>query len=337
MRICLVSRYFDTRNAGVGRVGLEIRNELVKRGHTVYSIHTNGKSLYSYFFYTGFQIPLKLLKADVYHAITPMEAMWLPKEKSVVTFHDLFQITDPDKLGSGIGYSRWKNLVGTRYYALAAHIATRCKGIVAVSEKTKQELITYLHVPEERITMITSGIRPDLHPMHERRRVRVVGYLGQLDRRKRVDLLIKAFRRSSDESIKLQIGGTGSDEAMLRSLAQGDSRIEFLGRIPDNDLVFFYNSLDVLIFPTWLEGYGLPIVEAMACKRPVIVLGDAKIPNEVKNRCIIVKELDILFETPTYLENRCTYNDYDSNYQWAKSHDWKKTVDAYETLYKELV
>lgn len=335
MKICLVSRYFSFRNAGVGRVGMEIAKELVARGHTVYTVHTDGGSLYSYFFYTGFQLPFQLPKADVYHAITPMEAMWLPKDKSVVTYHDLFQITDPDKLGSGLGYSKWKNFVGIKYFTLAANIAKKCAKVTAVSEQTRNDLIKCLNMPEDRIHVIRSGISLHLQPYNRREKVETIGYLGQLDRRKRVDLLIEAFRRH-DSKLRLLIAGTGADEVKLMKLASGDKRITFLGRIPDSDLPSFYNHVDAFIFPTWLEGYGLPIVEAMACNRPVVVLADAKIPDEVKNRCVIVDSLDTLFGNLDYLEGRCTYNGYESNCSWAKAHSWKDAVDQYEELYKEL-
>jgi len=336
MKVCLVSRYFDFRNAGLGRVGLEIEKGLVKRGYSVRTVSTNGNSLHSYFFYTLAEIPFRLPKGyDVYHAITPMEAMWLPKDRSVVTFHDLFQITDPDKLGSGLGYSRWKRFVGCNYYGVACRVASRCRGIVAVSEKTKRDLVEYLGVDESKVKVIRSGIREDLVPIPKRDSVFRVGYLGQLDRRKRVNLLIDAFKKGDLD--ELVIGGTGVDEFKLRAQAGGDTRIKFRGLIPDNNLGDFYNSLTVFVFPTWLEGYGLPIVEAMACKKPVIVLGDAKIPWEVKRRCIIVDELDYVLGNRAYLIGLCSAVDIEDNYRWAKEHNWDKAVDEYIKVYEEVL
>jgi len=337
MRVCLLSRYFDFRNAGLGRVSLEIEKGLLEKGHTVRRVSTDGNSLYSYFYYTLCEIPFKMPRdVDVYHAVTPMEGIWLPKKRSIVTFHDLFQITNRDKLGSGLGRSKWKNFIGTNYFSLAVNVAKRCSKVVAVSNKTKQDLITYLKVPEEKITVIRSGIRPDLDVTRRRNGVKVLGYLGQLDRRKRVDVLIKAFRESSISS-KLLIAGTGSDEVLLRSLAGSDPRICFLGRIPDNGLVNFYNSLDVFIFPTWLEGYGLPIIEAMACKRPVVVLADADIPGEIRKRCLVTWHLEILLASEKHLETRCASIDCEANYRWAKQHNWNNCIDQYLELYREIV
>lgn len=336
MRICLVSRYFDFRNAGLGRVGLEIAAELEKRGHEVFLIHTEGETLYSYFFYTAVQLPFLLPVADVYHAITPMEAMWLPKKKSVVTFHDLFQMTDPDKLGSGLGYSRWKNFVGTHYFEFAARAATRCARLVTVSDKTRREVINLLHADSKKVYIIRSGIGESLEPAPKTALHFVVGYLGQLDRRKRVDLLIEAYKKSQLPG-ELWIGGTGPEESHLKGLAGDDLRIKFLGRVPDANLVDFYNNLDVFVFPTWMEGYGLPIVEAMACKKPVVVLQDAILPSEIANRCVITDQLGYLLGNYDYLTRRCAAVHVDNNYEWAKSHSWKNTVDQYISLYKELV
>ncbi|KKK85133.1 hypothetical protein LCGC14_2776380, partial [marine sediment metagenome] len=274
-----------------------------------------------------------------------------------------------DKLGSGIGYSKWKNIAGRTYNRFMINISKKCKGVTAVSEQTKKDLTTYLDIPEEKIKVIRSGIRLDLIPMKKKDKTFRVGYLGALDRRKRVGLLIGAFKASElgelaiggsglDESIlkglaegdkrikflgrhdnetQLLIAGTGVDEQKLRALAQGDDRITFEGRIPDDKLVDFYNSLDVFIFPTWVEGYGLPIVEAMACKKPVIVLFDASIPWDIKKRCVIVDRLDYVLANQTYLTRLCKSVNIEDNYRWAKEHDWDKTVDEYIKIYEEIL
>lgn len=337
MRICLLTRYFDFRNAGLGRVSSEIANRLIKRGHSVQKISTNGTSLYSYFFYTLCGIPLRLPRSgfDVYHALTPMEGMWIPKNKGIVTFHDLFQITDKNNLGSGLGYSKWRNLIGTNYFRLVVNISKNCEKIVAVSDKTKWDIVNYLGISEEKIRVIRSGIREDLKPTPQKDKVFRVGYLGQLDKRKRVNLLIEAFRESNLD--ELVIGGTGPDEEILIKQAARDPRIKFTGFVPDNELGDFYNSLNVFVFPTALEGYGLPIVEAMACKKPVVVLNDSIIPLEVKDRCITVDKLDYVLGSQTCLEELCKSINIEGNYRWAKEHSWDRCVNEYVKLYEEII
>lgn len=337
MRVCLLTRWFDLRHAGIGRVSMEILKRLVKRGLSVHKISTNYTSLYSYLFYTFFEIPIRLPRKgiDVYHALTPVESIWLPKEKSVVTIHDLFPITNPERTGSALHGGGWRLFAGRNYFKFASKQAGRGRFLACNSEKTKQDVIEYLRVDEEKVKVIRLGIGEDLRPRSKKDSRFRLGYLGQLDRRKRVDLLIRTFRES-DLDAELVIGGTGIDKGELRELAGSDGRIRFLSFVPDEELVDFYNSLDVFVFPTMIEGYGLPIVEAMACRKPVVVLSDAIIPQEVKSRCVIVEDLDGVFGSSNYLEGLLKYVDYEGNYEWAKEHSWSRCVDEYIKLYEEV-
>ena len=118
MRVCLLGRYFDLRGGGLGRVSMEVMYGLVKKGHSIKVISTKGNSLSSYLFYTSTQVPLKMPRQgfDIYHALTPMEAIWIPKGRGVVTFHDLFQFTHPDKVGAGISGNGLRNFIGKEYF-----------------------------------------------------------------------------------------------------------------------------------------------------------------------------------------------------------------------------
>lgn len=336
MKVCLLTRYFDFRNAGLGRVSMEVLKGLRERGYEVSTVSTNGDSLLSYFLYTSIEIPFRILnkKADVYHALTPIEGMWLPQGRSVVTFHDLILLTHPEMMGSG-AYGR-KSQLSRYYFEFVCRAASKAARVVCVSEETSKEVQQILKVPESRIRVIHSGIREDLGPIDTKRVGFRIGCLGQLDRRKRVDLLIQAFHNSKLDA-DLFIAGTGPDRSNLRELAEDDYRIRFLGLVPDDKLVEFYNSIDLLVFPSMIEGYGLPIVEAMACKKPVMVLSDSIIPWGIKKRCIIVENLETVFSSYDYLENLMKYIGYEGNYRWAKSHTWGRCLDEYIEVYKEVV
>ena len=331
----MVTRYMSFVNAGIGRISQELVAGLFKKGHSIKWVSTEKTSLASYFKYTMLEVPKRIPKdVDVYHAVTPMEGIWIPKKKSVVQFQDLIPLTNPNLAGAGIGYSKVKLWLGKEYFRWASKVASRAHTIIAISEETKSDVVDCLGVRPEKVRVLRLGIREDLDPRPKRTEKFTVGYLGQLDKRKRVNLLIEAVKRT-EMDLDCLIGGFGVDGDKLKALADGDPRIRFLGFIPDNDLVNFYNSLDVLVFPTAIEGYGLPIVEAMACKKPVVVLEDAIIPWEVKKRCIILDELDLgalpvfghLKDTP-YLEG---------NYQFAKAHTWDGYVDGCLKLYEEVL
>jgi len=339
MRICLLARFFDYRGTGITRMATELLQGLVEKGYSIHTVSTKGTSLYSYFWYTSVGIPSRLPRKDidVYHAVTsPMEGIWLPRDKGITTYCDLIPVTNPERFGSGMGYSRWKNFIGRMYSKIGWKLASQTKILTCTSEEVKQELISYLEVPEYKVRVIRMGIREDLLPSKRRDKIFRIGYLGQLDKRKRVSLLIEAFRASKIDG-ELVIAGKGLDESRLKEQLNSDPRIKFLGLVPDNNLAAFYNSLDLFVFPTWVEGYGLPIVEAMACKKPVIVLSDSIIPQEVKSRCIIVENLEMVLGDKNHLEGLCRGVDYDSNYAFAKEHSWAKYVNSYIKLYEELV
>lgn len=103
--------------------------------------------------------------------------------------------------------------------------------------------------------------------------------VSRLDAPKRIDMLIRAMKHVKSD-VKLYIAGTGSEREKLEKLAQGDSRIEFLGFVSDEDVEHYYaNSLVIPYFP-YEEDYGLITVEAMMHRKPVITTVDSGGPTE---------------------------------------------------------
>lgn len=338
MNVCLLTKHFSFNGTGISRFAFEMLKGLEKRGHIVHKIETKPDvNLYSYFIYTALEIPLRLPRKDidVYHALVTLEGMWLPKNRSIVMIHDLFTTSNPDRVGAGMGGSKWKLAIGKRYFALGASLASKCRFIVCNSDKTKQDILLHIRVAEGKIKVIRLGIPKDLEPSPKKDKVFRIGTLSQLDKRKRIDLLITQFRESKLDG-ELVIGGQGKDKALLEKLINGDSRIKLLGFIPDSELSNFYNSLDIFAFPTWIEGYGLPLVEAMSCKKPVMVFSDAIIPEEIKSRCVLVDDYTTAFNNIAYLESLPKLVDYDENYKFAKEHDWDRCVEEHIKLYKEI-
>ena len=334
MKVCLVNRYFDFRGTGVTRIATEVSRELERRGHEVVKAATSGNSLYAYAWHTGIKIAFTLPRdgVDVYHALATLEAMWLPPEKSIATYLDLFTTTNPDRAGAGMGYSRWKLEIGRRYFALGARLARRCRFLVCISEKTRQDVLEYVGADERKLRVIRLGISDTLKPERREHKRFTIGTLGQLDKRKRIGLLVEAFRRSRLDA-DLVIAGRGPDMEMLREMARRDMRIRFLGLVAEDKLNDFYNSLDLFVFPTGIEGYGLPAVEAMACGKPVVVLDDAILPAEIRDRCVSVPNLGAFFGNNGALDVKV---DYAGNLAFAGEHRWDKCVSEYIKLYEEI-
>ncbi|MDR3223033.1 MAG: glycosyltransferase family 4 protein, partial [Methanobrevibacter sp.] len=132
---------------------------------------------------------------------------------------------------------------------------------------------------------------------------------------------------------RLLIGGKGEELENLKKIANNDDRIVFLGFIPDEKMNDFYNSLDVFVFPTSGEGYGLPIVEAMACGKPVITLEDSYMPHDIKNKTYI-SSINTLAND---LKNRDFDCDIKSNLEFAKEHSPEKRAEEIIEVYKRML
>lgn len=322
MNIALAMRFQGMENAGLGRISSEIQKGMESRGHTVLPFSIDKKGLVPYLKYSLFDMANNCFRCqgevDVYHAVSPVECLWMPPNKTIVTIADLIPVVVPKLAGAGQNRTIIHREIIKQYFKFCARVATKKRMIVTISELTKGYLMDYLHVPEKRIRVIRLGISEDLRPGPKPDNIFRIGYLGQLDRRKRVHLLIKAFKKAKVDG-ELLIAGSGVDKDKLKKLAEGDHRIKFLGFIPDNGLARFYNSLDLFVFPSAVEGYGLPVVEAMACKKPVLLLDDSIIPEELTDNCVLKNHINI-----------------EANYEFAKSHSWPNAVREYEKLYQEV-
>ena len=112
----------------------------------------------------------------------------------------------------------------------------------------------------------------------------------------------------------------------------GDERVKFLGFVADEDMNNFYNSLDLFVFPTQIEGYGMPIAEAMACGKPVITLDDAEIPSNLKEKTFICSKENL----SNILLNRDYSCNIKQNIKFTKEHSieniGKKLIKVYDSI-----
>jgi glycosyltransferase involved in cell wall biosynthesis len=186
--------------------------------------------------------------------------------------------------------------------------------ILADSKSTKHDLDELLGVPQARVEVLYPGVESRFRPIQEGEtleRVRahyklperfVLG-LSTLQPRKNFDGLVWAFRRlvtgqSGDrfESLHLVIaGGSGwmSEGAveLVERLGLGN-RVHFIGFVKDEDLPALYSLAAVFAFPSWYEGFGLPILEAMACGTPVVAADNSSLPEVVGQAGLLVKAED---------------------------------------------
>jgi glycosyltransferase involved in cell wall biosynthesis len=238
----------------------------------------------------------------------PVDLLFIPShvlpiyhpERSIVTIHDLGYLYEPD---SHTPTSRLQLQLTTSWNAKhATHL-------IAISESTRNDLITKLGVDPERISVVRHGIDETFKPLPEteieryRRAARLperfVLYLGTVQPRKNLLRLIQAFEHIADGDSTLELilaGRRGWMSEPIRErarISQHHQRIRFLGHVPDEQLPMLYGAASVVTLPSLYEGFGLPVLEAMACGTPVVMSNRGALPELSGADAEIIEPTDI--------------------------------------------
>lgn len=167
-------------------------------------------------------------------------------------------------------------------------VARRAARVITVSSQARDDIVRLLRVPGERVAVVPEAAAPIFRPTSAAEQARVRAqhglpatyalYLGTLEPRKNLVRLIRAWhrvRQSGAAPHKLVLGGAPGwhfapiyDE--VRRLGCADD-VVFTGYLPRADLPAVYGAADAFVFPSLAEGFGLPVVEAMACGTPVLI------------------------------------------------------------------
>jgi len=244
---------------------------------------------------------LRRYGADVFHSPVNILPARVPCA-SVVTVHDLAFVRYPQ-------YFRPSRRVYQRI--LTQRSARSATIVVAVSESTKRDLVECMRVSPERIRVIYTGIGPDFRPVSDPRTLaafrakhrlpeRYLLYLGTLEPRKNLEQLVDSYTRlrSHDPSTPpLIIAGAKGwyfqplFERVRRLGAEG--AITFVGYVSREEQPLWYAGATVFIYPSLYEGFGLPVVEALACGTPTITSNVSSLPEAAGPVAIQVSPTDI--------------------------------------------
>jgi glycosyltransferase involved in cell wall biosynthesis len=281
-----------------------------------------------------------LNKSDLYHAILPDEAIplvFLNKKPIVTHFHDIIPIVFPFE----------RKLIPRLYFRYATFLAKRSEAIIAVSQSTKNDIVKRLKIEPDKIHVVYNGVNHDLFkPRKSEPEENLIGYVGGLGKRKNVFSLIIAFHKVIRKGVngKLLIGGVGSEEQNLRKLVEKlgiKRRVEFLGFIPEEKLPVFYSMLKVFVFPSLYEGFGIPVLEAMACGTPVITSNTSSLPEIVGKGGILVNPYNVN-ELAEAIYGILTNDELRKNLikkglRRAKQFSWEKTAKETLKVYYEVL
>lgn len=218
----------------------------------------------------------------------------------VLTIHDVIpRLPEPAPHPK---HSRRERLLDKYWREVIPIAAARAAHIVTVSESSAQDILRALGTRPERISVLRNGIDPAFRVMDSASRASLPAeydlppgpfFLGFLSKepRKNTAGVLQAFqslrRRVVDCHLAL-VGGSREDMAAITESAVKDTRIHILQRIPRENLVALYGAATGLVFPSYAEGFGLPVVEAMACGTPVITSKSGSLPEIAGDAAIFV-------------------------------------------------
>ncbi|HIC93621.1 MAG TPA: glycosyltransferase family 1 protein [Anaerolineae bacterium] len=250
---------------------------------------------------------LKKEGVDLLHALAFVAPLLSPCP-FVVTIYDLGFLLHPKS------FKPLKRLYLSLFTRLSARRARR---VIAISESTKRDVVRLLEVPPERVDVVYCGVDGAFRPLpaervaaFRRRRglpERFILFVGTLEPRKNVGRLIEAFSllrgRATNlqtcklANLKLVIGGAkgwmyGDIFARVEELGLRDE-VLFPGYIPFEELPLWYNAAELFVYPSLHEGFGLPVLEAMACGTPVVASQTSSLPEVVGEAGMLVDPRDI--------------------------------------------
>lgn len=249
----------------------------------------NHKWLYRLWYRLKIPAPVQLFtgQLDLFYSpdfVLPPVSGQIP---TLLTVHDLSFVHFPDAFTPAL--VRYLNRVVPRSIKQASHI-------LADSQATKDDLINIWTVSPPKITVLYSGVSQAFRPVTGEEQVKKVRKkyglgdwpflisVGTLQPRKNYELLIQAFKPVTEKSaLRLLIaGGKGwlFEQMLAEVKAQGlGDRVIFLGFVDDSDLPTLYSEATLFLFASLYEGFGLPLLEAMACGVPVITSNASSLPE----------------------------------------------------------
>lgn len=273
-------------------------------------------------------------------------AYWRP---SVVTIHDLTRFQFPSQ--------RHRGQLHEWVYELVFRSAVRhAKHILTVSACTRDALVQRFPETGEKVSVVYEGVDQQFQCTVEQKRAEArivlpgirrpfVLYVGLWMLHKNLNVLIQAFRkyRASGYPGSLVVTGEGRPwDEDVRALAAREGMSEavvFPGRVSDMDLAMLYRAADALVCPSLVEGFGLPPLEAMASRTPVVaaragslpeILGDAALYASVSDPAAFADALRLLHDDPI-LRARLTERGVARAAQFSWSSCARQTLDAYAT------
>lgn len=239
-------------------------------------------------------LPAKVSSQDLLWSPTNTGPLILSNQ--VVTIHDLSTIDHPEWFSRR--FSAW-------YQFILPRLAHRVRRIITVSQFSKNRIMEQFKVPESKVVVAHLGVgdhfkRMDRLTVHSILRKYQVSEpyvltVGSLEPRKNLFRLIQAWNQlmPKNNQYRLVIIGSMGYPFKKPDLGELGRNIQMLGHLNDADLPAFYSGATAFAYPSVYEGFGLPVLEAMACGTPVIASNAASIPEAAGEAALLFDPFEI--------------------------------------------
>jgi len=198
---------------------------------------------------------------------------------AVVTIHDLSFEREPALM------SRRDRLVFRKVVPRAARKAVR---VLTVSERTRRDLRELYHVPDEKIVVTPNGVDPAFTPSNSLLQGDYALVVGAVQERKNP---LAALAAAEAAGLPLVVAGPAKDEALARELERRGARVT--GYVDQAELVRLYRGAACLVQPSRYEGFGLPVLEAMACGTPVVAVPEPALREVAGDAAVWAEEHEL--------------------------------------------
>jgi glycosyltransferase involved in cell wall biosynthesis len=235
----------------------------------------------------------------------------------VLTVHDLALLRYPE------AFPRWHRLYGPVALRRTLRAAD---AVVAVSEFTKEETVALADVPAERISVVPNGVDEVFTPDGPATDGEYVLAVATLEPRKNLGRAVEAARLAG---VELRVVG-----------ARGWGGVDvpgWVGEVPDAELAALYRGARCVLYPSVYEGFGLPVLEAMACGTPVVTSRGTAMEEVAGGGAVLADPLDVEALAAGVAEAKARRDELvPVGLERAREFPWTRSGDAVEALWKEL-
>ncbi|MFH1527361.1 MAG: glycosyltransferase family 1 protein [Bacteroidota bacterium] len=277
------------------------------------------------------------------------------KKPFIITCHDLLKYFDLKRRGA---FFQKPTIRGKIYLTIDFTGMKKAKKIIAISEHTKQDLMSYLGIPEEKISVIYQGINHEIFkpPKTLQRKIDspYILYVGTEGPRKNFQSVLNTFKKikvkwefRNLKLVKIGNASSGWSHKKYRSISLNlarslnlENEVVFTGFLDKEDLASYYAGAECLVFPSFYEGFGFPPLEAMACGCPVVASNISSLPEVVGNAGLLVNPDDhnaIVVAIESILSNENFKNSLKkAGFERAKLFSWQRTAEATLRVHQEI-